>query len=159
MVQASKSDDFGDLSYGDETRRNGDYVGLPHDQDSGGTSDVLVGQAVSVDGSGNIKQMENGDTFVGVLQNYQRFGDSGGRADPGTIDQDRDATVKTQGTAKVEVASDVVAGEALGVGSGGTAGVLDNGDAPEDSLVALSDAIQDDRPDGTTAYYAEVLIR
>jgi hypothetical protein len=166
MAEASKTDDFGDLSYGDETRRDGDHVGLPHDQQSGGTSDVRPGQAVSIDGSGNIKQAEDGDVVVGVLQNYQRAGDSGGPADPAPIQQDREATVATRGVVKVEVSNDtgnsldVSAGDELGVdGTDGVAGVLDSGGSPETDYIALTDATEDDRPDGTTAHYAEVLLR
>lgn len=147
--------DFEDLGYGDETRRNGDYVGLPHDQDAGTTSAADEGEAVAIDGSGNIKQAEDGDNIVGVLYTYQYYHD----ADTGsTIDQDRDATVKTQGTVKAKVASSVEAGNSLNTDTDGSsdAGVFSevNGSA-DGPFVALQDATED----ADENYYAEVLLR
>jgi hypothetical protein len=155
--------DFDDLDYGDETRRNGDYVGLPHDQDqsngsSDATNDVAEGMAVTVDAQGNIAAAEDGENVVGVLYTYQYYED--GQTGE-SIDQDRNATVKTQGTVKAYVASDTAAGEALAPDSTNEdAGVLanTNGSANTSNIVALSDAKQQD-VDGTTRYYAEVLLR
>jgi len=147
---------FDDISYGDETRTNGDYVGLPHDE---ATDGVKEGQAVALDGT-DIAAAAAGDPVVGVLYTYQYYGDSGGPSDPGTVDQDGPATVKTSGTVKAEVESTVAAGDALEAGVS-TAGVFDTTDATDAEManyVALTDAKQDDRPDGSTAYYAEVLI-
>jgi len=171
MVEASKDTQYSDLGYGDETRKRGDYVGLPHDQDeSNGSStaenDVKPGQAVSIDAQGNIKQAEDGENIVGVLVDYQRFGDSGGPDDPGSIKQDENATVKVGGTVKAEVAGAdssapaVEAGDLLGIDTDdGTAGVLDGEASPETDFVALSGAVEDERYDGTQAYYAEVRLR
>lgn len=147
--------DFEDLGYGDETRRNGDYVGLPHDEASGGTSAADEGEAVAVDGSGNIKQAEDGDNIVGVLYTYQYFHEANAGD---AIDQDREATVKTQGTVKAKVASTVSAGDSLNTDTAGAsnAGVFSevNGSA-DGPFVALQDATED--ADGN--YYAEVLLR
>lgn len=163
MANASKDTQFSDLGYGDETRRFGDYVGLPHDQDSGGVNDVLPGQVVSV-GSGVIKQAGDGtEAAIGVLSNYDRSGDSGGPDDPGSIDQDQNANVKVGGVVKAEVESDVSEGEYLVAGDE-TTGVLSNS-APdtESRFLALSDAVEDDRYDNdgnvVTTNYAEVLIQ
>lgn len=154
--------DFDDLSYGDETRRHGDYIGVPHDFASGGTSAPLEGQAVSIDGSGNIKKYENGEVFLGVLHTYNYYYDPSSGP---TVDPDKDATVKVSGTVKAEVSNDtgnsldVAPGDALGVDTtNGVAGVLDSGSEALD-VVALMATTQDDRPDGTTAYYADVLLR
>lgn len=155
---------FDDLNYGDETRRHGDYVGLPHDQDqsetgSGSNNDVREGEAVAVDSNGNIAKadIDGAGAAIGVLYTYQYFQNEGQQ-----VDQDRDATVKTQGTVKARVGSGVSAGDHLAApatATSGTAGVLDASSSTEDSnFVALSDARQQDLPDGTTSHYAEVLI-
>jgi hypothetical protein len=156
MAEASKNDLFGDLSYGDETRRNGDYVGLPHDEAS---NTVKTGEAVRVNGSGNIVRADATGDAVGILSNFERSGDSGGPSDPAPIDQDQDANVKVGGVVKAVVESDVSAGEYLTPGNS-TDGVLDN-NAPdtESRFLALTDAVEDDRADGTTVNYAEVLIQ
>src|SRR6056297_983963 len=107
MVEASKDTQFSDLGYGDETRRNGDYVGLPHDQDDGATDkNVLPGHAVRIDGDGVISRADGTGDAVGVLANYERSGDSGGPDDPGDIDQDQNANVKVGGVVKAEVDDD-----------------------------------------------------
>lgn len=148
-----------DVDPGDETRRYGDHVGLPHDQDSGGTNDVAEGEVVAVDGSGNIAQADaNGDgSAIGVLQEYQYYGDSSGSGPQ--IKQDRDALVGLQGTYRVRVDSAVVAGDYLttpDTSATGTAGVLDSDNADDSSnFVALTDAVDD----GSGNYYAEVLVR
>jgi hypothetical protein len=167
MAEASKDTQFSGLGYGDETRKQGDYIGVEHDQQAGGLYDVKPGQAVSTDGSGVLKQYENGDVLLGVLSNYERSGDSGGPSDPAPIDQNQDANVKVSGVAKVEVSNDTgntidVANTGLELGvdsTNGVAGVLDAGDDGQAEALSLSGAVEDDRPDGTTAYYAEVRLR
>ncbi len=152
--------DFDDLDYGDETRRHGDYVGIPHDQDqSNGSStsdnDVDEGHAVHVDSQGNIAKANEGEAVVGVLYTYQYFGEG----QPGTIKQDREATVKTSGTVKAYVESGINAGDPLEAGVT-TNGVFDTSNATDSEManyVALTDAVED--PANSGDYYAEVLIR
>lgn len=160
MADASKDTLYGDLSYGDETRRNGDYVSLPHDE---ANNTVKEGEAVTVNSSGDIIRATNGDTVVGVLYELPRSGDSGGPSDPAPVEQDSEATVKVAGTVKAVVESTVEAGEPLGIG--GTSGVFadpDDGTAtpgPTANFIALSGANEDDRADGTTVQFAEVRVR
>lgn len=149
-----------DVDYGDTTHRYGDKVALPHDQESSGDNDVNEGEAVAIDENGYIAKADvsGAGPAVGVLKNYEYFGDSPNEQ----IAQGTDATVLMQGTVKARVASGVSAGEHLATpdSSGtGTAGVLAAGGAGESNFVALSDATQEDLEDGTTAYYAEVLLR
>jgi len=87
------------LNAGDETRRNGDYVGVSHDETN---DNVDEGELVTINSSGVLKAA-GGDTsavdVAGVLYTYQYAGDSGGAPQPDSnIVQDRDATVKTSGT-------------------------------------------------------------
>lgn len=165
MVQASKDTDFSDLSYGDETRADSAKIGLEHDYGAGGEYDVEPGQAVTLDGDGVMIKADDGDAVIGVLKNYVRGGDSGGPSDPAPVNPRAPATVKTEGPVKAEVSNDtdntldVSAGDTLGFdGTDGVAGVLDNSGGDTD-FIAITDAVQDDRPDGTTAYYSEVLLR
>jgi hypothetical protein len=122
-------------------------------------NDVKPGQAVAIDGNGVIEQADGtGDAF-GVLSNYDRSGDSGGPSDPAPVDQDANANIKVGGVIKAEVEDDVSAGEYLTAGNT-TNGVFDNNSADTESrFLALTDAVEDDRADGTTAHYAEVLIQ
>lgn len=122
---------FEDLSPGDETRRNGDYVGLPHNG-----ADIVEGEFVDL-GSDGIEAVTapESDDIVGVLYTYQYFHDADGGE---KVDQERDATVKTSGTVKADVSgiTDAGAGDVLGA----------NGEA-----VILSEPDDDG--------YAEVLLR
>lgn len=141
---------FDELTYGDPTRQSGDYVGLPHDEEN---DEIPVGRAVTFDGSIIAECTGDTDSLVGVLSNYPVYGENN------TVDQDQDATIKTHGTVKAEVESDVSAGDALTAGET-TDGVFDTQETEtqDASAVALSDAKQDDRDDDT-AYYAEVLLK
>jgi len=82
---------------GDETRRNGDYIGLPHpngeDTRLSGASPAK-GKVVTYDGTdiGEVSG-DNSDPVTGVVYEYDVFGDS---PDP-LVRGDRDATVKTRG--------------------------------------------------------------
>lgn len=149
--------DYDDLDYGDETRLNGDYIALPHDE---ANDSIPEGQAVTFDGTDMKKCTGDTDALVGVLYTYQYYeSNSGGE----TVDQSRDATIKTSGTVKARVESNVNAGEALVAGKT-TNGVFDvQGSETQDaSAVALSDARQqdNDNPNGSdSVYYAEVLLR
>lgn len=112
-----------DTEAGDETRRHGHTVSVPHDQQAGGVYDVAEGEAVSVDGSGNIKQAEEGDVVLGVLHEYPVAGEND------TIRQDREAVVAVMGTYKAKVTANVSAGSALGapdVMNGADAGEFDD---------------------------------
>jgi len=154
MVEAGKGTDFSGLGYGDETRRHGDYVGLPHGDGGSLEGSVRPGQAVMVDG-GVVAQADGSTAVtVGVLSNYPRAGDSGGPSDPSPIIAGQPANVKTSGTVKAEVDSGVSIGDELVP----AAGVLEAGSG-DVQAVALSDAVEDERYDGTQAYYAEVLLR
>jgi hypothetical protein len=155
MAEAGKNTDFSGLSYGDETRRNGDYVGIAHSEGGSIEGAVRRGQPVVISGGVIAAASDtSGDAVVGVLSNYPRAGDSGGPSDPAPITGGQPATVKTSGTVKAEVDSAVSAGDVLGVNA---SGVLD--DSAGTSYVALSDAVEDDRDDGTTTHYADVLLR
>lgn len=95
---------FEGLNPGDETRRNGDYIGLPHDE---ATDGVEEGELVTFNGTkitaAAVDGAAGGDSVFGVLYTYQYAGDSGGAPQPDSnVVQDRDATVKTSGTAVVE---------------------------------------------------------
>jgi len=144
--------DVGDLDFGDETRRNGDYVGLPHDE---ANDNVQEGEAVSFDGT-HIQSCAGSDPMVGVLYTYQYAGDSGGSPQPeSNIVQDRNATVMTRGTVKAFVEDGVSAGDALTAG-GSNDGVFDTAGSQDVDAgpIALSDAVEEG-----SDYYAEVLLR
>lgn len=104
---------------GDETRRNGDYVGLPHTTSEDGTGGPVEGKPVTFDGStiseAAVDGGGTGDNIFGVLYTYQYFGDSS--RDGPYIRTERNATVKTSGTVVVDL-GDVSAspseGDALG---------------------------------------------
>jgi len=83
---------FEGLDAGDETRRHGDYVALPHDQDSDG---VAPGQVVTYNGTKITEVTSSSSDIFGVLYTYQVFedGETGQ-----TIDQSKDATVKVAGS-------------------------------------------------------------
>lgn len=156
MVEASKDTQFSDLSYGDETRRFGDYVALPHDE---ANNEVKTGEVVRVNGSGNVVRADGTGDAIGVLSNFERAGDSGGPSDPAPIEQDQPANIKLGGVVKAVVDDDVSAGEYLTAGDT-AAGALGNSTPDTESrFLALSGAVEDDRADGTTVHYAEVLIQ
>lgn len=153
---------FETVSAGDQTRPNGDVLGIPHDEASGGVKAPEEGMVVDIDDDGVIASADinasNGEVnAAGILQTYQYYED----ADTGTtVDQSRDATVVTRGAVRARVESTVSAGDTLAVpdSSGtGTAGVLAPGTDDESyNFYALTDAAQD--PDDSN-YYAEVLVR
>lgn len=128
------------LNPGDETRRNGDYVGLPHDE---ATDGVEAGELVTHDGTdiaaAAVPGDGTGDSVVGVLYAYQYAGDSGGVPQPDSnIVQDKDVTVKTSGTAIVEfdgVAASPSPGDVLG--PNGEVVVLQNANTGVDAYEAL----------------------
>lgn len=71
---------FEDLDAGDETRRNGDYVALPH-QDGAGTAldsvTVNRGEPVTYDGTNTALATADADEIAGIVANYDVYGDTG----------------------------------------------------------------------------------
>lgn len=116
------------LNVGDETRRHGDYIGLPHGVTDGkavadlGTLDR--GVPVVYDGSAITEATADGDTIVGVLYAFDVYGDST-NAGP-YVDGDSDATVKTSGTVKADLSQlgDGVAEADEGTALGGNGELL-----------------------------------
>lgn len=103
-----------DTGAGNETRRHGHTVGVPHSEDDGtplANAAVSPGDAVTLDGSGEIAQAGEGDDILGVLVNYSVYGDSS--YDGPRIKGDTDATVAVNGTYKARVSGGVSAGDAL----------------------------------------------
>lgn len=131
---------------GDETRRNGDYIGLPH-PDGGPNTDVRLsgvtlpkGKVVTYDGTdiGGVTG-DNSDAVAGVVYEYDVFGDS---PDP-LVRYDRDATVKTRGAVVADLSAYVSGTAAVNVG--GTLG-------PNGEILVLEEV-----ENGTNLY--EVLVR
>jgi hypothetical protein len=127
---------------GDETRRNGDYIGLPHPDGEVRLSNVTLpkGKVVTYDGT-DIGEVtgDNNDPVTGVVYEYDVFGDS---PDP-YVRGDRDATVKTRGAVVADL-SEYVGGTA-NVNVGGTLG-------PNGEILVLEEV-----ENGTNLY--EVLVR
>lgn len=87
------------LDAGDETRRNGDYVGLPHPDADGTAVDSLTvprGRLVTYDGTDIAEVTTDASDIAGVVANYDVYGDTGQEEVKG------DANVKTSGTAIVD---------------------------------------------------------
>jgi hypothetical protein len=127
---------------GDETRRNGDYIGLPHPDGEVRLSNVTLpkGEVVTHDGTDLAKVTGSGDdNVVGVVYEYDVFGDS---PDP-LVRGDRDATVKTRGAVVADL-SVYVSGTAT-VNVGGTLG-------PNGEILVLEEV-----ENGSNLY--EVLVR
>jgi hypothetical protein len=147
-----------DVDPGDETHRYGDYVYLSHDEQAGGTSAPEEGDAVSLDGSGNLKQAEQGDDVVGVLYTYPYYGDSSGSGPQ--IDQNQPATVKVQGSVKARVDPGVTPGDALGApdeaaeAEKGELGLASDTNGSDQGFRALSGTVTEDGQE-----YADVLLR
>lgn len=123
------------LDAGDETRRNGDYVGLPHADADGTARDsvtVETGQLVGFDGADIAKVTASGNDIVGVVYAYDVYGDTGQEEV-----SDNDVTVKTSGTAIVDFSdwTGVSAGDVLG--NNGEVYVLEASDSGEDHFEVL----------------------
>jgi len=159
------AEEFNDLSFGDETRRNGDYVSVPVDSETDPAPQE--GDAVGID-DGVLVRADAADEAIGVLYTYQYFEEASAGEQ---IDYDRDATVKVGGTVKAEVVAEgdgaVEAGDPLTIADGAfTSEGADGLDSA--NYVAISDAEEqvggprnesqhiDDR-DGD--HFAEVLLR
>lgn len=122
---------------GDETRRNGDYVGLPHPNgEDTRLSDAAPakGKVVTHDGTSvTVVTGDDSDTVAGVLYEYDVFGDS---PDP-RVRADSDATVKTHGAvvadlSEYEANGGVTVAEGNAVGPHGEVLILEeveNGDS------------------------------
>lgn len=127
-----------DTDPGAETRRYGDTVGLPHSVSDGTPVDnatVQPGDAVTVDGSGNIAQATEGDVVVGVLVNYTVYGDSNNNGP--FVDGAYDATVAVNGTYKAHASGSVSVGSALGAPD--TSGSADPGEFADSGQTPVSD--------------------
>lgn len=108
---------------GDETRRNGDYIGLPHPNTSEVTLDnvtVPKGKVVTYDGS-SIAEVagSDNDTVAGVVYEYDVFGDSN---DGPLVKPDRDATIKTRGAVVADLSAYVSNGSGTTVAEGNALG-------------------------------------
>jgi len=119
---------------GDETRRNGDYIGLDHpntdERPSGGvTPEVGKPVVLGTDGEVTAAPADGTGEIVGVLYAYQRFGETV-EGLPDKIRPERDATVKTHGAVIADL-SDFVSGTAT-VEIGATLG-------PNGELVVLNE--------------------
>ena len=85
---------YEDLDAGDETRRNGDYVSFTHPDADGTALDSVTiprGVPVTYDGTDLAESTATGDSHVGILANYDVYGDTG-KEKVGT-----EATVKYRG--------------------------------------------------------------
>lgn len=94
---------FEDIDAGDETRRNGDYVGFPHSNGDGSALDSASpqpGVPVALDGSGEITTVSGDGTsdVVGVLSNYDVYGDFENQKI-----SDNDANIKFRGEVKADL--------------------------------------------------------
>jgi hypothetical protein len=127
---------------GDETRRNGDYLGLPHPDGEVRLSNVTVpkGKVVTYDGT-DVAEVtgDNSVPVAGVLYEYNVFGDS---PDP-LVRGDRDATVKTRGAVVAD----------LGAYASGTATVSLGDTLGPNGEILVVEEVQN----GTNLY--EVLVR
>lgn len=129
---------------GDETRRNGDYLGLPHPDGEVRLSNVTVpkGKVVTYDGT-EVTEVtgDDSDPVAGVLYEYDVFGDS---PDP-LVRGDRDATVKTRGAVVADLSAYVDNGTGTTVAEGNTLG-------PNGEILVVEEV-----QNGTNLY--EVLVR
>lgn len=85
---------FEGLDAGDETRRHGDYVGFPHPDADGTALDSVTiprGVPVTYDGTDLAESTATSDLMVGILANYDVYGDTGNEKVKG------DANVKYRG--------------------------------------------------------------
>jgi len=115
---------FEDLDNGDETRRNGDYIGLAHGNSDGSALDSAtpaIGVPVTYDGTA-IAAAASGESVAGVLYDYDVYGDFQNQKI-----SDQDATVKTRGAVKADVSGMVAAGITAGdtLGANGELYVLE----------------------------------
>jgi len=161
------AEEFNDLTFGDETRRNGDYVAFPVDETA--SAGLSEGDAVALDEDGYLVAAGGADAAtetVGVLYTFQYFGDSTFGQE---IDYDRDATVKVGGTVKAEVAQGVSAGDMLEANDGTFEAIAAEDATGNENYQAYSDAeaqvggprneSQHVDPDREGDYFAEVRLR
>lgn len=97
------NEDFSDLDPGDETRRHGDYIGLPHPvadgtayDDIDASTNPVGGHPVVYDGTDIATAASTDTNVVGVVFTLPVSGDSS-RSGP-YVEGDEEATVKTSGT-------------------------------------------------------------
>jgi hypothetical protein len=105
---------------GDESRRNGDYIGLDHpnteERPSGGPT-PSVGKPVVLGTNGEVTAAPADGTgdIVGVLYAYQRFGETVEEL-PDKIRPERDATVKTHGAVIADLSDQAGGGGTVEIG-------------------------------------------
>ncbi len=128
---------FDGLDAGDETRRNGDYVGLPHTTNADGSGGPSEGELVLYDGStiSAASADPTGETIAGVLYTYQYYGEDN------QIRTDRDATVKTSGTVIADLSTQEGGTDAVepgaALGANGEVLVLEASDSGTDHYEVL----------------------
>ena len=159
------AEEFNDLTFGDETRRNGDYVAFSVDETA--SAGVSEGDAVALGEDGYLVAAgsDGAETeTVGVLYTFQYYEEANGGP---TRDYDRDATVKVGGTVKAEVDSNVSAGDMLEADDGTFVAI----DSPsgDENYQAYSDAeeqvggprneSQHSEPERDGDHFAEVRLR
>ena len=157
------AEEFNDLSFGDETRRNGDYVAFPVSADTAAEDEPDEGDVVALD-DGNLVKAGSDDNIIGVLYTYQYYEEANGGT---TRDYDRDATVKVGGTVKAAVDSNVDAGDFLEATDGeftavgsptGTENYQAYSDA-EEQVGGPRNESQHVDPEREDDYFAEVRLR
>lgn len=110
---------------GDETRRNGDYLGLPHPDGEVQLSQVTIpkGRPVTYDGTDVAGVAGDGtSTVAGVLYEYDVFGGNQGSGNEQLVRADRDATVKTHGAVVADLTPYVDNGTGTTVAEGNALG-------------------------------------
>jgi hypothetical protein len=132
-----------DTENGAETRRYGATVGLPHGESDGtlvSNAAVQPGDAVSLNGSGEIEQAGSSDTIVGVLVNYSVSGASHREEQ---IKGNTDATVAVQGTVRARSDGNLSAGDSAGVAAS-DAGAFGTNDDQGFRVLAVDSSGTDD---------------
>lgn len=126
---------FDGLDAGDETRRNGDYVGVAHADDDGTSIDSLTvprGRLVTHDGTSIVEVTSTAADILGVVANYDVYGDTGQEKVKG------DANVKVGGTAIVDFSNfETVPSEGDFIGNNNEAVVLEASDSGADHFEVL----------------------
>ena len=137
---------------GDESRRNGDYIGFPTQETSDTElSSVAVPKGVpaTLDTNGELAEASldadptvTGDSVIGVVYEYDVYGGNQGSNNRQLVDADADATVKTRGGVYADLS-----------------GVADDGgDLGPGTVLGANGEIKVVQATGTTGVY-EVLVR
>ena len=134
---------------GDESRRNGDYLGLPHpngDDTKISNASPAKGVPVTYDGT-DIATVtgDDSDTVAGVVHEYNVYGGNQGSGNEQLVRGDRDATVKTRGAVIADLSAYVDNGTGTTVAEGNSLG-------PNGEILVVEEV-----ENGTNLY--EVLVR